>query len=191
MKKEKTICWLLKIDKTQDIRFCKKYKNTNELSLEENKIIIDKLTNEGINKICWIGDEALHYPTFIELLEYANKKGIKCELLFNNLFNSDMRLLNKVIYYIDVLTVNIDLITNENNLNYYTYMTDFFSYYQNKVQINVLSMITNDIVEYYNSNIMRLPLLKIDTWIMLGFMPILLDENIDRTKRNKFRPLRA
>lgn len=76
MKKEKTICWILKIAKTQDIRFCKKYKNTNELSLAENKIIIDKLTNEGINKICWIGDEALYYPTFIELLKYANKKGV-------------------------------------------------------------------------------------------------------------------
>ena len=35
MKKEKTICWILKIAKTQDIRFCKKYKNTNELSLAE------------------------------------------------------------------------------------------------------------------------------------------------------------
>ena len=43
MKKEKTICWLLKIDKTQDIKFCKKYKNTNELSIVENKTIIDKL----------------------------------------------------------------------------------------------------------------------------------------------------
>ena len=182
MKREKTICWLLKIDKTQDIRFCKKYKNTNELSLAENKIIIDKLINEGINKICWIGDEALYYPTFIELLEYANKKGIKCELLFNNLFNCDMRMLNKIIDYIDVLTINIYLITDKANIEKYKYMTDFLSYYQNKVQINVLSMITNHIVEYYNSNIMRLPSLKIDTWIILGFMPILLDENIDIKK---------
>ena len=182
MKKEKTICWLLRIDKTQDIRFCKKYRNTNELSLEENKIIIDKLNNEGINKICWIGDEALYYPTFIELLEYANKKGIKCELLFNNLFNCDMRILNKIIDYIDELTINIDLIIDKANISYYKYMTDFFPYYQNKVQINVLSMITNDIIEYYNSNIMRLPLLKINTWIMLGFIPILLDENIDIKK---------
>ncbi len=182
MKREKTICWLLKIDKTQDIRFCKKYKNTNELSLAENKIIIDKLTNEGINKICWIGDEALYYPTFIELLKYANKKGVKCELLFNNLFNCDMRMLNKIIDYIDVLTINIYLITDKANIEKYKYMTDFLSYYQNKVQINVLSMITNHIVEYYNSNIMRLPSLKIDTWIILGFMPILLDENIDIKK---------
>ena len=180
--KKKTICWLLKIDKTRDIRFCKKYRNTNELSLAENKIIIDKLTNEGVNKICWIGDEALYYPTFIELLEYANKKGIKCELLFNNLLNCDMRMLNKVIDYIDILTINIDSITDKARINYDRYMADFFFYYQNKVQINVLSMITSEIIKYQNSNIGKLFLFMIDSWIMLGFMPILLDENININK---------
>ena len=179
MKKEKTICWLLKIDKTQDIKFCKKYKNTNELSIVENKTIIDKLINEGVNKICWIADEALYYSSFLELLQYAKQKNIKCELFLNNLFNSDMRLLNKVIGYIDVLTVNIDLITYEKSLEFYKYLTDFFYYYQNKVQINVFSMVTHRMVEYSDSNIMELSQFKIDTWIMLGFMPILLDETIN------------
>ena len=179
MKKEKTICWLLKIDKTQDIKFCKKYKNTNELSIVENKTIIDKLINEGVNKICWIADEALYYSSFLELLQYAKQKNIKCELFLNNLFNSDMRLLNKVIGYIDVLTVNIDLITYEKSLEFYKYLTDFFYYYQNKVQINVFSMVTHRMVEYSDSNIMELSQFKIDTWIILGFMPILLDETIN------------
>ena len=179
MKKEKTICWLLKIDKTQDIKFCKKYKNTNELSIVENKTIIDKLINEGVNKICWIADEALCYSSFLELLQYAKQKNIKCELFLNNLFNSDMRLLNKVIGYIDVLTVNIDLITYEKSLEFYKYLTDFFYYYQNKVQINVFSMVTHRMVEYSDSNIMELSQFKIDTWIILGFMPILLDETIN------------
>ena len=179
MKKEKTICWLLKIDKTQDIKFCKKYKSTNELSIVENKTIIDKLINEGVNKICWIADEALYYSSFLELLQYAKQKNIKCELFLNNLFNSDMRLLNKVIGYIDVLTVNIDLITYEKSLEFYKYLTDFFYYYQNKVQINVFSMVTHRMVEYSDSNIMELSQFKIDTWIILGFMPILLDETIN------------
>ena len=179
MKKEKTICWLLKIDKTQDIKFCKKYKNTNELSIVENKTIIDKLINEGVNKICWIADEALYYSSFLELLQYAKQKNIKCELFLNNLFNSDMRLLNKVIGYIDVLTVNIDLITYEKSLEFYKYLTNFFYYYQNKVQINVFSMVTHRMVEYSDSNIMELSQFKIDTWIILGFMPILLDETIN------------
>ena len=179
MKKEKTICWLLKIDKTQDIKICKKYKNTNELSIVENKTIIDKLINEGVNKICWIADEALYYSSFLELLQYAKQKNIKCELFLNNLFNSDMRLLNKVIGYIDVLTVNIDLITYEKSLEFYKYLTDFFYYYQNKVQINVFSMVTHRMVEYSDSNIMELSQFKIDTWIILGFMPILLDETIN------------
>ena len=179
MKKEKTICWLLKIDKTQDIKFCKKYKNTNELSIVENKTIIDKLINEGVNKICWIADEALYYSSFLELLQYAKQKNIKCELFLNNLFNSDTRLLNKVIGYIDVLTVNLDLITYEKSLEFYKYLTDFFYYYQNKVQINVFSMVTHRMVEYSDSNIMELSQFKIDTWIILGFMPILLDETIN------------
>ena len=179
MKKEKTICWLLKIDKTQDIKFCKKYKNTNELSIVENKTIIDKLINEGVNKICWIADEALYYSSFLELLQYAKQKNIKCELFLNNLFNSDMRILNKVIGYIDVLTVNLDLITYEKSLEFYKYLTDFFYYYQNKVQINVFSMVTHRMVEYSDSNIMELSQFKIDTWIILGFMPILLDETIN------------
>ena len=179
MKKEKTICWLLKIDKKQDIKFCKKYKNTNELSIVENKTIIDKLINEGVNKICWIADEALYYSSFLELLQYAKQKNIKCELFLNNLFNSDMRLLNKVIGYIDVLTVNLDLITYEKSLEFYKYLTDFFYYYQNKVQINVFSMVTHRMVEYSDSNIMELSQFKIDTWIILGFMPILLDETIN------------
>ena len=179
MKKEKTICWLLKIDKTQDIKFCKKYKNTNELSIVENKTIIDKLINEGVNKICWIADEALYYSSFLELLQYAKQKNIKCELFLNNLFNSDMRLLNKVIGYIDVLTVNLDLITYEKSLEFYKYLTDFFYYYQNKVQINVFSMVTHRMVEYSDSNIMELSQFKINTCIILGFMPILLDETIN------------
>ena len=67
------IYWILKIDKTKDIRFCKRYIGTKEISLKENKKIIDKLYKQNINEISWIGEEAINYPYY-----YKTKQILTC-----------------------------------------------------------------------------------------------------------------
>lgn len=182
MKRERRYVWFLKIEKTQNVNFCRKYKNIKELSLEKNKRIINNLIKSGVKEICWIGDEAIDYPRFSELIKYAKQKEIKCEILFNNIFECNLKKIKKIISYIDVVTINIDLIAEGFNSKYDCQIFKFLTYFQDKVQVNALTMTNSEIVKSNGSNIKKIGMFKINTWIILGFMPILLDMKIDIEK---------
>lgn len=124
MRKEKKIFWILKIDKTKDIRFCKRYIGTKEISLKENKRIIDKLYKQNINEISWIAEEAINYPYFNSICE-------------------ELKLL------------------------------------QDKVDIDMLIMINSENIFKKEMIEKELSRIKINSWILLGFMPVLLDLHIN------------
>lgn len=185
MIKEKKICWLLKINNTQNVRFCQKYNNTNELNLEDNKKIIDRLYKEDTKEICWIGDEAISYPNFIELVKYSKERSIRNKILFNNISNCKIEEIMKIVKYVDYITVTLDSIEEDVNeklgkgKEYYKEICKYLKLLQDQVQINILTMINSQNAIEQKKIEEELFKFRIDSWIILGFMPILLDREAD------------
>lgn len=181
MIKEKKVCWLLKINNTKNIRFCQKYTNTNELKLADNKKIIDKLYKENTKEICWIGDEAISYPNFIELVKYSKERNIRNKVLFNNISNCKIEEIKKFIKYIDNITLTLDSIEEKVNEKLgkrkedYINVCKFLNLFENNIDIDILTMINSQNVMEQEKIENELVKFKIDSWIILGFMPILLD----------------
>lgn len=185
MIKEKKICWLLKINNTQNVRFCQKYNNTNELNLEDNKKIIDRLYKEDTKEICWIGDEAISYRNFIELVKYSKERSIRNKILFNNISNCKIEEIMKIVKYVDYITVTLDSIEEDVNeklgkgKEYYKEICKYLKLLQDQVQINILTMINSQNAIEQKKIEEELFKFRIDSWIILGFMPILLDREAD------------
>ena len=51
MNKFTEIFWILTVKDNQDMRFLQKIKETNEIDLETNKEIVDKLEEQNVEKI--------------------------------------------------------------------------------------------------------------------------------------------
>lgn len=185
MIKEKKICWLLKINNIQNVRFCQKYNNTNELNLEDNKKVIDRLYKEDTKEICWIGDEAISYPNFIELVKYSKERSIRNKILFNNISNCKIEEIMKIVKYVDYITVTLDSIEEDVNeklgkgKEYYKEICKYLKLLQDQVQINILTMINSQNAIEQKKIEEELFKFRIDSWIILGFMPILLDREAD------------
>ena len=172
MIKSKKIFWFLQIEETKNLRFCQRYFNTNELNLENNKRIIDKLADENIEKICWIGDEAVNYPYFIKLLKYAKEKNIQCELLFF----SDINIMKAKNFINEIDTVILTRNTRFDIFNYeFEKLLEFKKILSDKTKLNILTMVNSQNIDYSDNILERIRLLGIDTWIILSYMPILLN----------------
>lgn len=186
MKRKKNIYWFLQIDKTENIRFCQKYKCSESISLKKNKTIIDKLVDYDIERLCWIGNEVLDYPDFIEILKYAKKKKFTCELLFNDKIDCETKNFDDIVKYIDNVTISIDdynkdvnTILRKNN-NYFEDIMELLLYFITKhKEPNILTMASsvniND-CKYLKDIIAKF---QIGTWKLMQFMPIFLDKDTD------------
>jgi len=186
MKKSKEICWFLQIKETKNLRFCQEYLNTNELSLENNKRIIDKFADDDIKRICWVGDEAINYPHFIKLLEYAKEKEMECELVFNDVSRYDLSKFKDILKHIDKITLTMNFIDSlKDELSNYFNTLKYFP----RDNINVLTIVNANIFNNKRELLRNIEIIGVKNWTMLSFMPILLKEtdNIDILKLPKIR----
>lgn len=188
MRKEMKFFWFLQMKKTNNINLCQRYLNsTSELNLDKNKRIIDKIANDNINEICWIGDEAVNYPYFLDLIKYAKSKKIKNEILFfDNSFIKKTK--KKIIKEIDsvVFTAKFE---HENLNNDYKDILKLKKQLLKKTNVKVLTMLnSNNIINVEKmTEIVRS--LEINEWIVLSYMPILLENkyNVELLNLPKIR----
>lgn len=188
MRKEMKFFWFLQMKKTNNINLCQRYLNcTSELNLDKNKRIIDKIANDNINEICWIGDEAVNYPYFLDLIKYAKSKKIRNQILFID--NSVIKTVKKkIINEIDsvVFTAKFE---HENLNNDYKDILKLKKQLLKKTNVKVLTMLnSNNIINVEKmTEIVRL--LGINEWIVLSYMPILLENkyNVELLNLPKIR----
>lgn len=69
----KSICWDITSKCNDNCKFCYRNPNNQELSLTDNKIIIKKLIDFGVDKISFVGGEPLLYDAIFELIKYARE----------------------------------------------------------------------------------------------------------------------
>lgn len=186
----KEICWNITTKCNQGCKYCHRFLRINELSLEENKKILDNLIKSGITDITWTGGEALLYQGLDELLKIAHDNGIRNKLITNGLLLTPRRF-NEISEYLDSLTLSLDSIDNTINeqlgrgLTHYDNINDILTTVakknnQVKIRINTVANSLNidefdDLINYFNQ-------FNIDCWRIFKFVPLRETAIINKTK---------
>jgi len=182
------VCWNITSRCNKNCKYCFKF-NQKELTLEENKKILDNLTKRDITSIGWSGGEPFLYKDIKELLKLSKEKG------FINHVNTNASLLNENnlqenIENIDRLIISLDFIKEEENekyeigQSYYKHISSLLKIIKNvkpniEIQINTVLFkgTINRLEELYN----ELKKYDIDYWKIIRFFPVrgkALEENL-------------
>lgn len=97
-----------------DCKFCFRPDHGKDLSLDEAKLVIDKLIEAGLKKISWAGGEPLLWKGIIELIEYTKSKGIITMLITNGRLLTEDRL-ERLEKCLDWLNLPLEGSTSEMN----------------------------------------------------------------------------
>jgi len=190
------VCWNITSRCNKNCKYCFKF-NQKELTLEENKRILENLTKRDISSIGWSGGEPFLYPDFKELLRLSKEKG------FINHVNTNASLLNKnnlkeSIENIDRIIISLDFIDEEENKkyeigdNYYNHVSSLLKDIKEvkptiEIQINTVLFkgSIKKLEELYNA----LKNYNIDYWKLIRFFPVrgkALEENLSITDEEFF-----
>lgn len=120
----KSICWDITSRCNDCCNFCYRNLHSHDLSLEENKIILKKLVDFGVNKISFVGGEPLLYADLFELLKwgkaYTNNRTVFSlttnAILLTDLIENNVKinidLLHKILELFDWITFSLDASSN-------------------------------------------------------------------------------
>ena len=176
----RSVCWNITSKCNENCKFCYRILTEKEMSLEQNKKILELLMKLSVNKISWTGGEATLYPNLFDLLKMAKVNGIT-----NNLLTNGKGLLEKDIVelqpYLDYITLSYDSNNNEtckimgrgekHNVNIIRIL-DFIK--KNNIDIKVK---INTLVSKVNKNeIIEIGKIlnnyKIERWRLFKFIPL-------------------
>ena len=173
------VCWNITSTCNKNCKYCFKF-NKEDLSLEDNKRILNNLIDRNVEKIVWSGGEPYLYKGLKELLKISKDHGIK------NYVNTNATLLNndnikENIEYVDRLIISLDFIDESLNNkygigeNYYEHIKKILKIVKKikpeieikintvvfKGNIDKLEEVYNELLEY-----------DIDYWKLIRFFPI-------------------
>lgn len=109
------VCWNITARCNQGCKYCHRFLNVVDLSLDSNKIILQKIINKGIKKLTWTGGEALLLPYLDELLKLASENNIQNKLITNGVLLTDERLKN-IYKYLNCVNLSVDSIFENTNI---------------------------------------------------------------------------
>lgn len=115
MIRDREVCLFLTLNCNQLCRYCHRFLGIDEVSFEDNKKIIDRIVAEGITNVTFTGGEPLIYPNVLELVKYANQKGLKCKLITNGSMLVKKPEMREIYEYLDSITLSIDSANDEVN----------------------------------------------------------------------------
>jgi MoaA/NifB/PqqE/SkfB family radical SAM enzyme len=126
--------------------FCLEPPKKEDFDLNKTKLIIDKLANEKLRRICISGGEPLLNSDLMKLLKYIHFKGIECILATNGTLLTKKKLTQLKPY---LYALRISLLGNEQNQDLicgvkgsYTKITNILKYAKDiKLRTNVVSTI--------------------------------------------------
>lgn len=177
---DKEICWNITTRCNQACKYCHRFLNIQELSLDDNLKILDNLHKCNITSITWTGGEALLYSGLDILIEQWYKFGIKNKIITNAKLLNNKRLI-KLIPFLSNITLSLDTINNDLNTkigrgtDHFSNVNNVLNYIKENeiiidVSINtVLSKVNihnnEDLIKYLNDY-------KITNWRIFKFMPL-------------------
>lgn len=175
------ICWNITSKCNDNCSFCFRDNISEELSIEENLYIANKLCEYGIKHIAFSGGEALLYHGIFDLIEFFNKHGVDITLISNCIL-LDEEVLDRVLKFINWLAIPIDSISNNSvfmrNHNHLVNIQKVLSYinstnkYDTLVKVNtvVTSINYQEIPIIYSNYIYLYPFIM--RWNLFEFTPL-------------------
>lgn len=177
---KKEICWNITARCNQACKYCHRFLNINDLTTEEQTIILENLKNSGVTSITWTGGEALLVKNIEKLLEKSYGYGIKNKIITNGkLLTHDK--IDRIYKYVDSITLSIDSVDSDINdnlgrgRNHYDEIKDILDYisYKNyNVKIRINSVICKNNADTFYEMVEFLNNYKIYSWRIFKFMPL-------------------
>ncbi len=179
MIKDREVCLFLTLNCNQKCKYCHRFLGINDLDLEHNKEVINKIAEDGISNMTFTGGEPLLYPNILELLKLAEEKGIKSKLITNGQILATNPKIREVYNHLDTITLSIDSINNElnekmgrgyNHFNNIKTVLDTLREYYVKVNINTVVSKMN--IDYLQELGEFLNDYNINAWRIFKFVPL-------------------
>ena len=196
--KEKEICWNITARCNQNCKYCHRFLNIKDLSIEENVFILEELKKAGVKCITWTGGEALLLNGIDELLEKAYMMGIKNKIITNGKLLTKERI-DKIYKYLDSITLSIDSIDNEineslgrgkNHFQEVKNILDYIKYKNYDVKIRINSVICKYNITDINNLVKFLNEYNIYSWRIFKFMPLrekaIVNQNMFNISLNRY-----
>ena len=180
MIKDREVCLFLTLRCNQNCKYCHRFLGIEDLDLEHNKEVINKIAQDGITNMTFTGGEPLLYPNIIELLKLAEEKGIKSKLITNGHILATQQEMREIYNHLDSITLSIDSIDNKLNEK----MGRGYNHFKN-IKTVLDSLKGNDLKVNINTVVSKMNITYLEE---LG--DFLKDYNINAWRIFKFIPLR-
>lgn len=175
----KKVCWNITSKCNRNCKYCFKF-NREDLPLENNLLILDKLVYYKIAKIVWAGGEPFLYKDIDKLLKISHEHNI-LNYVNTNATNLNIDNIKDKLLYVDKIIISLDFVNDKLNeingigKNYYKHVKEVIKEIKKvnkdiKIQINTVLFKNNInlIDELYN----ELLGMNIDCLKLIRFFPV-------------------
>ena len=179
MQDYREVCLFLTLRCNQQCRYCHRFLGIDEVGYEDNKRIIDKLTEDKIYNVTFTGGEPLLYPNILELLKYAKEKGIKSKIITNGEILAKNPQMREIYNYLDSITLSIDSVDNDINeklgrgYNHFIEIKEVLDSLKNhKLKVNINTVVSKVNLNYLEKLGEFLKKYNLNAWRIFKFAPL-------------------
>lgn len=171
------VCWNITSNCNKNCPYCFRFIE-KDLTLEQNKIILSKLTSLGVDKILWAGGEPFLYKDLNKLLKLSKEQGLINYLNTNASLLTENNVFEKT-KYVDRLIISLDFVDDNLNdrygigKNYYYHVQKILNKLKAtdlEIQINTVLFSKN--IDYIDDLYKELRKYNIKYWKILQYLPI-------------------
>lgn len=201
------IVWNITNRCNESCKFCFR-KKCKDISLEENKKIVDKISDLDIATLSLSGGEALLYDDLFELVKYIKLKLPSTRLILNtNGKNIANNVLDKILKYFDAITLPIDSTDCDFNskigrgYEHNSNVLKIIKYCNNKIIIKINTIIVKNNIEEIDKIYNMIRNYNITRWKIFKFLPVRdaekytydfsIDDEISKNIENKIKKLNS
>lgn len=190
--KEKEICWNITARCNQNCKYCHRFLNVKDLTLDENLTILKNLIDAGVNCITWTGGEALLLDGIDELLKYSYEHNIKNKIITNGKLLTPEKI-DKIYRYLDSVTLSIDSIDDDINdslgrgrehRSEIKEILDYIKFKKYNVKVRINSVVCKNNIDVFDNLIAFLNDYDIYSWRIFKFMPLREKAVVNKEKFN-------
>ena len=179
MLKDREVCLFLTLNCNQQCKYCHRFLGIDEVNLEDNKRIINRIAEDGITNVTFTGGEPLIYPNVLELIKLAKEKGLKAKLITNGFVLANNPNMREIYNYLDSITLSIDSSDNEINEKLgrtYSHADNIKkvleSLKETELNVNINTVVSRVNIDKLEELGQFLRAYKINAWRIFKFIPL-------------------
>jgi len=173
------VCWNITSKCNKNCKYCFKF-DKEDLSLEDNKKILNTLINRKVKRITWTGGEPFLYKDLKELLKISKENNIINHVNTNATLLTENNL-KENIENIDRLIISLDFINDDLNeefgigKEYFKHVSSLLGKIKEvnpKIEIRINTVVFKNNIDLLEDLYNELLKYDIDYWKLIRFFPI-------------------